>query len=205
MDVDEGFDVSITRDGSARNEAEYSVASPHPDFHTCNSRCGGGGERMRSLPLQNLTSSFFVIKSIKAYGRSHISVPNFQLIVHFWGSKTTYLDKRRDGRVRYKRLRSPGIDSGSLCNLAGRYVVSARQAGNRFLGSLKALQLRALCRCCRPRSLTRGSKCACAPIPGTAASATSGSPPSPSSSSTTGRDSLDVMHRALDDVTVTTS
>ena len=61
--VDESFHVTITRDGSARNEAEYSVASPHPDLHTCNGRCGGG-ERMRSLPLQNFTSSFFVIKSI---------------------------------------------------------------------------------------------------------------------------------------------
>jgi hypothetical protein len=60
--VDRSFHT-ITRDGSARNEAEYSVASPHPDLHTCNGRCGGG-ERMRSLPLQILTSSFFVIKSI---------------------------------------------------------------------------------------------------------------------------------------------
>jgi hypothetical protein len=60
--VDGSFHT-ITRDGSARNEAEYSVASPHPDLHTCNGRCGGG-ERMRSLPLQILTSSFFVIKSI---------------------------------------------------------------------------------------------------------------------------------------------
>jgi hypothetical protein len=40
-----------------------------------------------------------------------------------------------------KRLRSSGIDSTSLCNLAGRYdkygCPSVRQAGNRFLGSLK--------------------------------------------------------------------
>ncbi len=38
----------------------------------------------------------------------------------------------------------PGIDSASLCGLAGRYVVLACQAGNRFLGSLKGLQIRAL-------------------------------------------------------------
>jgi hypothetical protein len=41
-----------------------------------------------------------------------------------------------------KRLRSPGIDSASLCSLAGPYtanrvVVPTRQAVNRFLGSLK--------------------------------------------------------------------
>ncbi len=65
MDVDDGFDVTITREGSARNVAEYSVASPHPDLHTCNGRCGGG-ERRRSLPLQILISSFFVIKSINS-------------------------------------------------------------------------------------------------------------------------------------------
>ncbi len=38
-------------------------------------------------------------------------------------------------------LRSPGIDSASLCSLAGRCVKygcrTGRQAGNRFLGSLK--------------------------------------------------------------------
>jgi hypothetical protein len=43
-----------------------------------------------------------------------------------------------------KRLRSPGIDSASLCSLAGkRVVVTASQAGHRFLGSLKGLQIRA--------------------------------------------------------------
>ncbi len=46
-----------------------------------------------------------------------------------------------------KRLWSPGIDSASLCSLTGRYdkyvVAPARQAGNRFLGSLKGLQIRA--------------------------------------------------------------
>ncbi len=42
-----------------------------------------------------------------------------------------------------KRLRSPGIDSGCPCSLAGRagtsnrIVEPARQAGNRFLGSFK--------------------------------------------------------------------
>ncbi len=41
-----------------------------------------------------------------------------------------------------------GIHSASLCSLAGRYVkhavvVPARLAGNRFLGSLKGLQIRA--------------------------------------------------------------
>jgi hypothetical protein len=41
-----------------------------------------------------------------------------------------------------------GIDSASLCSLVGRYdnrvVVPARQAENRFLGSLKGLQIRTL-------------------------------------------------------------
>jgi hypothetical protein len=36
----------------------------------------GGGERMRSLPLQNLTSSFFVIKSIKFRYRSETTETN---------------------------------------------------------------------------------------------------------------------------------
>jgi hypothetical protein len=44
-------------------------------------------------------------------------------------------------------LRSPGIDSDSLCSLAAgtsnRVVVLARQAGSRFLGSLKGLKIRA--------------------------------------------------------------
>ncbi len=47
-----------------------------------------------------------------------------------------------------KRLWSPGIDFANLCSLTGRYenrvVVPARQAGNRFLVSLKGLQIRAL-------------------------------------------------------------
>jgi hypothetical protein len=47
-----------------------------------------------------------------------------------------------------KRLWSLGIDSASLFSMAGRYdkwvVVTGRQAGNRFLGSLKGLQIRAL-------------------------------------------------------------
>jgi hypothetical protein len=51
-----------------------------------------------------------------------------------------------------KRLWGPGIDSKetippALCGLAGRYdnkvVVLACQAKNRFLGSLKGLQIRA--------------------------------------------------------------
>jgi hypothetical protein len=42
-----------------------------------------------------------------------------------------------------KRLWSPGIDSASLCRLAGQCDKEARQGGNRFLGSLKCLQLRA--------------------------------------------------------------
>ncbi len=48
-----------------------------------------------------------------------------------------------------RRLWSPGIDSASLCSLAGKcdkycsVVVPARQGGNRFLGSLKGLQIRA--------------------------------------------------------------
>ncbi len=58
----------------------------------------------------------------------------------------------RFGRARIcKRSRIPGIDSASLCNLHGaragtsnRVVVPAHQAGNRFLGSLKGLQMRAL-------------------------------------------------------------
>ena len=70
--VDGSFHT-ITRDGSARNEAEYSVASPHPDLHTCNGRCGGG-ERMRSLPLQILTSSFFVVKSINTFLRFRVQL-----------------------------------------------------------------------------------------------------------------------------------
>jgi hypothetical protein len=52
-----------------------------------------------------------------------------------------------------KRLRSPGIDSEEsipLANVAwrtgttNRVVVPTRQAGNRFMGSLKGLQIRAL-------------------------------------------------------------
>ncbi len=45
------------------------------------------------------------------------------------------------------RNRFHGIDSASLCSRAGRYVKlgcrTARQAWNRFLGSLKGLQIRA--------------------------------------------------------------
>jgi hypothetical protein len=43
-----------------------------------------------------------------------------------------------------KRLRSPGIDSASLCSLAGMsntVVIPAHQTVNRFLGSLKGLQI----------------------------------------------------------------
>jgi hypothetical protein len=48
-----------------------------------------------------------------------------------------------------KRLRSPGIDSASLCSRADPHdkqvvVVQARQTGNRFLGPLKGLQIGAL-------------------------------------------------------------
>jgi hypothetical protein len=52
-----------------------------------------------------------------------------------------------------KRLRSPGIDSNESippayvawrAGTSNRAVVSARQAGNRFLGSLKDLKIRAL-------------------------------------------------------------
>jgi hypothetical protein len=45
-----------------------------------------------------------------------------------------------------KHLRSPGIDSANVVCRAGStntVVVQARQAGNRFLGSLKGLQIRA--------------------------------------------------------------
>jgi len=47
----------------------------------------------------------------------------------------------------YKRLRSPGIDSASLCSLAGlctinQVVAPAHQAGNRILGTCKGLQIR---------------------------------------------------------------
>jgi hypothetical protein len=53
----------------------------------------------------------------------------------------------------YKRLRSPGIDSKEpippayvvwRAGASDRVVVPARKAGNRFLGSLKGLQMRAL-------------------------------------------------------------
>ncbi len=53
----------------------------------------------------------------------------------------------------WKRLRSPGIDSRESIPLtyvawlvctSNRVIVPARQAGNRFLGSLKGLQIRAL-------------------------------------------------------------
>jgi hypothetical protein len=57
-------------------------------------------------------------------------------------------------RVRIcKRLRSPGIDSSESippayvacrAGTTNRVVVPARQAGNRFLGSLKGVQIRAL-------------------------------------------------------------
>jgi hypothetical protein len=52
-----------------------------------------------------------------------------------------------------KRLRSPGIDSNESippayvacrAGTSNRVVVPARQAGNRFLGSIKGLQIRAL-------------------------------------------------------------
>jgi hypothetical protein len=52
-----------------------------------------------------------------------------------------------------ERLRSPEIDSAGLCSLADRYytsnkvIVLARQAGNRFLGSLKGLKIRAQFQC----------------------------------------------------------
>ena len=60
--VDGSFHTN-TRDGSARNEAEYSVASPHPDLHTCNDRCGGGGENAQ-LAAAN---SYFVFFRDKIY------------------------------------------------------------------------------------------------------------------------------------------
>jgi hypothetical protein len=53
-----------------------------------------------------------------------------------------------------KRLRRPGIDSEDStppayvtlrADTTYRVVVPARQAGNRWLGSLKGLQIRALC------------------------------------------------------------
>ncbi len=57
-------------------------------------------------------------------------------------------------RARFcKRIRRPGIDSeesippayvAGRAGTTNRVVVPARQAGNRFLGSLKALQIRAL-------------------------------------------------------------
>jgi hypothetical protein len=46
-----------------------------------------------------------------------------------------------------KRLRSPGIDSACVvwrANTTNRVFVPARQAGNRFLGTLKGLQIQAL-------------------------------------------------------------
>ncbi len=57
-------------------------------------------------------------------------------------------EERKWARI-CKRLRSPGIDSASLCNLASRYVkyrlfLQARQPENRLLGSLKGSQIRAL-------------------------------------------------------------
>jgi len=62
----------------------------------------------------------------------------------------------RNNRARIcKRLRRPGIDSEDSSPPAyvawrsgtkNRVVVPARQTGNRFLGSLKGLQIRALIR-----------------------------------------------------------
>jgi hypothetical protein len=62
-------------------------------------------------------------------------------------------------RVRIcERLWSPGIDSEESIPLAYvswwagttiRIVVPARQAGNRFLGTLKGFQIRALAKCCQ--------------------------------------------------------
>ena len=60
-----------------------------------------------------------------------------------------------DGARICKRLRSPGIDSKEpippafvawRAGTSDRVVVPARQAGNRFLGSLKGLKIRALLR-----------------------------------------------------------
>ncbi len=67
-------------------------------------------------------------------------------------------------RVRIcKRLRSPGIDSEESippaylfwrAGTTNKIVVQARQAGNRFLGSLQGLQIRAQYICRHPRTLT---------------------------------------------------
>jgi hypothetical protein len=78
----------------------------------------------------------------------------FLLLVHGTASKPQYgqVSIETETRVRIcKRLRSPGIDSEELilpayvalrAGTTKRVVVPARQAGNRFLGSLKGLQIR---------------------------------------------------------------
>jgi hypothetical protein len=69
-------------------------------------------------------------------------------------SHTYFSDKNKlasPNLLTFKEVRNRyhGIDSASLCIVAGRYVkkdcrIPARQAGNRFLGSSKGLQIRAL-------------------------------------------------------------
>jgi hypothetical protein len=73
-----------------------------------------------------------------------------------WTAFRSLASDRTKGRARArlcKRLRCPGIDSKKSIQPAyvawragtsNRVVVTARQAGNRFLGSLKGSQIRAL-------------------------------------------------------------
>ncbi len=77
----------------------------------------------------------------------HITAVN----VLFWAHPMVSLTGR-SSRI-CKHLRSPGIDSKESippayvawqAGASNRVVVPARQAGNRFLGSLKGLQIRAL-------------------------------------------------------------
>ncbi len=81
----------------------------------------------------------------------HLHGPALPGGLHLKMVKSPHTPSHPRARIR-KLLRSPGIDSEETippayvswqARTANRVLVPARQAGNRFLGSLKGLQIRA--------------------------------------------------------------
>jgi hypothetical protein len=90
-----------------------------------------------------LSNSHFVTHPPSPFMETVVQVnnPHF-VIVHF--SLPPILNRQIKNRARiFKRLRRPGNDVAWRAGTTNRVVVQARQAGNRFLGSLQGLQIRA--------------------------------------------------------------